>query len=175
MLGLERLDEDDLYAALDWLAAEQPRIERALGPKRPKGLVFLYDVTSSYLEEQHNELAAPGYNRDGKRFKKQVVVGLLTDAEGEPLSVHVYEGNRADPTTVADVVHTLAQELGGAEVVLVGDRGMLRGPAREQLGAFVSATLEGRRAVTLRSRPRERRDARRQRGRRRGGTRWEPS
>ncbi len=134
-LGLERLDEDDLYAALDWLAAEQPRIERALGPKKPKGLVFLYDVTSSYLEGQHNELAAPGYNRDGKRFKKQVVVGLLTDAQGEPVSVHVYEGNRADPTTVADAVHTLAQEFGGAEVVLVGDRGMLKGPERELLGA----------------------------------------
>lgn len=135
VLGLERLDEDDLYGALDWLAAEQPRIERALGPKKPKGLVFLYDVTSSYLEGQHNELAAPGYNRDGKRFKKQVVVGLLTDAQGEPLSVHVYEGNRADPTTVADVVQTLAAAFGGAAVVLVGDRGMLKGPERELLSA----------------------------------------
>lgn len=133
VLGLERLDEDDLYAALDWLAVEQARIERTLGPKKPKGLVFLYDVTSSYLEGQRNELAAPGYNRDGKRFKKQVVVGLLTDAEGEPVSVHVYEGNRADPTTVVDTVRVLADELGGAEVVLVGDRGMLKGPEREHL------------------------------------------
>jgi transposase len=109
--------------------------QRVLGPRKPKGLVFLYDVTSSYLEGQHNELAAPGYNRDGKRFKKQVVVGLLTDAEGEPVSVHVYEGNRADPTTVVDAVHMLAEELGGAELVLVGDRGMLKGPEREQLRA----------------------------------------
>jgi hypothetical protein len=133
VLGLRHVDEDDLYATLDWLAADQARIERALGPKKPKGLVFLYDVTSSYVEGQHNELAAPGYNRDGKRFKKQVVVGLLTDVHGEPVRVQVYEGNRADPTTVVDVATALATEFEGAEVVLVGDRGLLKGPARKHL------------------------------------------
>jgi transposase len=134
ILGLERFDEEDLYRALDWLEAEHLRVERALAPKRPSGATFLYDVTSSYLEGQQNELAAPGYNRDGKRFKKQVVVGLLTDAGGEPVSVHVYEGNRADPTTVPDRVQWLAKDLGAEHVVLVGDRGMLKGPARELLG-----------------------------------------
>ena len=134
ILGLEPFDEEDLYRALDWLHDEQRRIERALAPKKASGTSFLYDVTSSYLEGQKNELAAAGYNRDGKRFKKQVVVGLLTDADGEPVSVHVYEGNRADPTTVGDPIELLAKDLGASEVVLVGDRGMLKGPARELLG-----------------------------------------
>lgn len=134
-LGLGKFDEDDLYEALDWIAGEQARIEHALAPKDRDGAVFLYDVTSSYFEGQKNELAAPGYNRDGKRFKKQVVIGLMTDGAGEPVSVQVYEGNRADPTTVADQVEKLSAKLGAKEVVFVGDRGMLKGRARELLAA----------------------------------------
>lgn len=133
VLGLERFDEEDLYATLDWLCDEQPRLERALAPGKRRGALFLYDVTSSYLEGQKNELAAAGYNRDGKRYKKQIVVGLLTDAQGEPVSVQVYEGNRADPTTVADQVRKLAREYEGCEVVLVGDRGMLKAEGRQLL------------------------------------------
>lgn len=132
-LGLGEFDEDDLYEALDWLAAEQPRIEKALAGQQQPGAIFLYDVTSSYLEGQKNELAAAGYNRDGKRYKKQIVVGLLTDGSGEPVSVQVYEGNRADPTTVADQVHKLAKDFAATEVVFVGDRGMLKTPGRQLL------------------------------------------
>ncbi len=132
-LGLTRFDEDDLYDALDWLSGQQSRIEKALAPKDCDGAVFLYDVTSSYFEGQQNELAAAGYNRDGKKFKKQIVIGLMTDAAGEPVSVQVYEGNRADPTTVGDQIDKLASQLGAKEVVFVGDRGMLKGPARELL------------------------------------------
>jgi len=88
--------------------------------------VFLYDVTSSYLEGQKHELAAPGYNRDGKRFKKQIVLGLLTDGTGEPLSVQLYAGNTSDPQTVEDQVKKLVERFGAAEAVVVGDRGMLR-------------------------------------------------
>src|ERR1035437_7127366 len=77
VLGLDAFDEDDLYGALDWLQANQERIERALAPKIEPGAAFLYDVTSSYFEGQCNELAAHGYNRDGKRYKKQIVAGLL--------------------------------------------------------------------------------------------------
>ena len=95
--------------------------------------MFLYDVTSSYFEGQKNELAAPGYNRDGKKFKKQIVIGLMTDDGGEPISIQVYEGNRADTTTVADQIHKLSSKLGAREVVFVGDRGMLKGPARAVL------------------------------------------
>lgn len=134
-LGLEPFTEDDLYEALDWLAWEQERVEKELAPKGGAGAAFLYDVTSSYFEGQKNELAAAGYNRDGKPFKKQIVIGLLTDSAGEPVSIQVYEGNRADPTTVADQVEKLSETLGAREVVLVGDRGMLKGPARELLAS----------------------------------------
>jgi len=134
-LGLARFDEDDLYAALDWLEAEQERIELALARRRPPSAVFLYDVTSSYFEGQHNELAAHGYNRDGKRYKKQVVVGLLTDADGDPVAVRVYRGNTSDPKTVADPIRLLSEQLGAREIVFVGDRGMLKSGPRADLGA----------------------------------------
>jgi hypothetical protein len=145
-LGLTRFDEDELYEALDWLCDEQARIERALVAGNPSGAVFLYDVTSSYLEGQQNELAAAGYNRDGKRYKKQIVVGLLTDGQGEPVSVQVYEGNRADPTTVADQVRKLAHDFEATEVVFVGDRGMLKARGRQLLSEhgfrFVTALTD---------------------------------
>jgi hypothetical protein len=133
-LGLEPFDEDDLYAALDALEPRQAEIEAALTPRGQVGAAFLYDVTSSYFEGQKNELAAPGYNRDGKKYKKQVVIGLLTDADGEPVSVQVYRGNTADPETVADQIDKLRERFDAKEVVLVGDRGMIRGPGRELLG-----------------------------------------
>lgn len=132
-LGLKPFDEDDLYEALDWLAARQARIEAELTPRAKGGAVFLYDVTSSYLEGQHNELAAPGYNRDGKRYKKQIVAGLLTDVNGEPVSIQVYEGNTSDPNTVGDQVSKLAQQFGAKDVVLVGDRGMIKAKGRALL------------------------------------------
>jgi Transposase DDE domain len=134
-LGLKSFDEDDLYAALDWLAQKQGEIERVLAPRASQGAVFLYDVTSSYFEGQHNELAAPGYNRDGKRFKKQLVAGLLTDAEGEPVSIQLYEGNTADPTTIPDPIRKLAEEFGSKEVVFVGDRGMVKAKGKALLAA----------------------------------------
>jgi hypothetical protein len=132
-LGLGAFDEDDLYGALDWLHEQQERIEDALAPAPAPGALFLYDVTSSYLEGQKNELAAVGYNRDGKKYKKQIVAGLLTDAEGEPVSVQVYEGNTSDPDTVADQVKKLVERFGATEAVLVGDRGMIKAKGRELL------------------------------------------
>jgi len=133
VFGLSDFDEDDLYEALDWLAARQERIEQELAPQAEGGAVFLYDVTSSYLEGQHNELVAPGYNRDGKRYKKQIVAGLLTDVYGDPVAVQVYQGNTSDPDTVGDQVDKLAQRFGAKEVVLVGDRGMIKAKGRELL------------------------------------------
>ena len=97
------------------------------------GAFFLYDVTSSYFEGQHNELADHGYNRDGKRFKKQVVAGLLTDAQGEPLSIQLYPGNTSDPTTFLPAVDLPKQRFGTREVVLVGDRGMIKKAGMEKL------------------------------------------
>ena len=135
VLGLDTFNEDDLYSALDWLQANQERIERALAPKHEPGAVFLYDVTSSYFEGQCNELAAHGYNRDGKRYKKQVVAGLLTDAQGEPLSIQLYPGNTSDPKTFQPTVEKLQVRFGAKEVVVVGDRGMIKKMGKAELGA----------------------------------------
>lgn len=136
VLGLDRFDEDDLYANLDWLAEHQAEIERRLfahrhGKQNP-GL-FLYDVTSSYLEGTRNELAAFGYNRDKKRGKRQIVIGLLTDADGMPLSVEVFPGNTADPATFRGQVRKVAERFGGGEVTFVGDRGMIKSSQVEDL------------------------------------------
>jgi len=135
ILGLEAFDEDALYDALDWLAAEQDRIETGLAKRRAPATLYLYDVTSSYLEGHQNELAMPGYNRDGKRFKKQIVVGLLTDEVGEPVSVRVYAGNTSDPKTVGDSIRFVAEKLGAKNVIFVGDRGMLKTTPRAELAA----------------------------------------
>jgi hypothetical protein len=134
VLGLDAFDEDDLYAALEWLQANQERIERALAPKREPGAAFLYDVTSSYFEGQCNELAAHGYNRDGKRYKKQVVAGLLTEASGEPLSIQLYPGNTSDPKTFQPTVEKLRVRFAARDIVVVGDRGMIKKLGKAALG-----------------------------------------
>jgi transposase len=140
VLGLGKFDEDDLYAALDDLAARQERIEKALFRRylarrgQPPRL-FLYDVTSSYLEGEKNELGEYGYSRDGKRGKRQIVMGLLADEEGEPLAVRVFEGNRSDPTTVVEQIKVLQEQFGVKELVFVGDRGMVKSPGKEALSA----------------------------------------
>jgi transposase len=113
--------------------------------------VVLYDVTASYLEGEQNELAAFGYNRDKKPGKAQIVIGLLTTAEGEPLAVHVYEGNTADPVTVPDQVHTLQTRFGITEVVFVGDRGMVKAKGKRAL------TAAGFRYITALTTPQVRR------------------
>ncbi len=129
ILGLDGFDEDALYANLDWLCAHQGAIEdrlfRTLTPGDPSDL-FLYDVTSSYFEGTQNELSAFGYNRDGKRGKKQIVIGLLCNGAGVPLSIEVFPGNTQDPKTVAAQVHKVAARFGGGDVTFVGDRGMLK-------------------------------------------------
>ena len=121
--------EDDLYANGSWLEGRHAVIERRLWqarPARPKDQIFLYDVTSSYLEGDYNALAAWGYNRDHKENKKQLVVGLLTDSQGEPVSIQVYRGNTSDLKTFGQQVHKIKRELGCEGVTLVGDRGMIR-------------------------------------------------
>lgn len=133
-MGLS-FDEDDLYANLDWLCEHQEQIEDRLFKlqKSDEGL-FLYDVTSSYLEGEDNELAAFGYNRDRKSGKRQVVVGLLCNGQGQPLSIEVFEGNTQDPKTLLSQVKKVADRFGGGEVTFVGDRGMIKGHQIETLG-----------------------------------------
>ena len=136
ILGLCAFDEDDLYANLDWLEEHQACIEdrlfQASYPQRKPGL-YLYDVTSSYLEGQCNELAAFGYNRDGKKGKRQIVIGLLCDETGRPLSIEVFAGNTQDPATVAAQIKKVARRFGGREITFVGDRGMLKNQQVEDL------------------------------------------
>jgi transposase len=115
VLGIQRVNEDDFYEVLDWLSTNQEKIEKKLFHARhaaPPAL-FLYDVTSSYFEGQQNELADYGYNRDKKKGKKQIVIGLLSDPEGDPVAVRVFEGNTNDPKTVAEQVATLTASLWG--------------------------------------------------------------
>lgn len=129
VLGLETFNEDHLYDNLAWLAEGQEAIEKRLfrhwyGSAPPQ--LFLYDVTSSYLEGVQNILAAFGYNRDGKKGKMQLVIGLLTGPEGAPVAVRVFAGNTPDKKTVPEQIHILAEGFGVKEVTLVGDRGMLK-------------------------------------------------
>ncbi|MGH7860718.1 MAG: IS1634 family transposase [Candidatus Dormibacteraceae bacterium] len=133
-LGVEGANEDELYRALDWLLVRQPQIEKRLARRhlQEDGLV-LYDLSSSYVEGRHCKLARIGYSRDGKRGSLQIEYGLITDQEGRPIAVEVFAGNSGDPATVASQVHKLKQNFKLAELVLVGDRGMLTSARIEAL------------------------------------------
>ena len=137
ILSVGSFDEDDLYAALEDLEKRQANLETALAAKAaaaPRRAIYLYDVTSVYFEGVKNELAEFGYNRDGKKGKKQLVAGLLTDGEGEPLSLQLYRGNTGDPPTFLDAVEKLKVRFGAEEVALVGDRGMIKRLGKAALG-----------------------------------------
>jgi transposase len=125
-LGIGDADENELYATMDWLYERQERIEKKLAGKHlHDGAQVLYDVTSSYYEGNNCSLAQFGHNRDGKKGRPIIVYGMMTDAWGRPVSVQVYKGNTADPTTVPDQVDKLLNRFGLKRIVLVGDRGML--------------------------------------------------
>jgi hypothetical protein len=137
VLGIRRgFDENDLYANLTWLSQHQEAIEKRLfakrrGPQKPE--LFLYDVTSSYLEGEDNAYAAYGYNRDGKKGKKQIVIGLLCDEQGTPVSTEVFRGNTQDPKTFAAQVQKASERFGCERVTFVGDRGMIKSGQVEDL------------------------------------------
>lgn len=158
ILDLPRFDEDDLYQNLGWLTEQQEFIEKTLfthsqasnysaqhhtqsapeqvtnkSAQRTSDGLFLYDVTSSYLEGSCNELGAFGYNRDGKKGKSQIVIGLLCDGYGVPLGIEVFSGNTQDPKTVKNQIDKLAARFGAKEVTLVGDRGMIKSEQIELL------------------------------------------
>jgi hypothetical protein len=126
VLGLDRADEEDLYRAMDWLLARQDRLEDKLARRHlPEGCLTLYDVTSTYFEGRRCPLARLGHSRDGKKDKLQIVFGLLTDSEGCPVAVEVFEGNTSDPSTLASQVRKLRERFGLKRLVLVGDRGLI--------------------------------------------------
>jgi hypothetical protein len=126
VLGLGAVDEDELYAAIDWLGERQQAIEKALARKHlGDSTLVLYDVSSSYMEGRCCELAKLGYNRDGKKGKLQIVYGLLCAADGCPVAIEVFEGNTADPRTLAAQIDKVKSRFALKHVVLVGDRGMI--------------------------------------------------
>lgn len=125
-VGVETATEDDLYAALDWLVEHQEAIEQRLAKRHlHPGDIVLYDLSSTYVEGEHCELAKRGYSRDGKPGQPQIEFGLLTSATGEPVAIEVFRGNVADPTTFGAQVTKVKERFGVADVVWVADRGML--------------------------------------------------
>jgi transposase len=137
VLGIRRgFDENDLYANLTWLSEHQEAIEKRLfaarrGQRKPE--LFLYDLTSSYLEGEDNAYGDYGYPRDGKKGKKQIVIGLLCDEEGEPVSTQVFRGNTQDTKTFAAQVTKARERFGCERVTFVGDRGMIKSGQVEEL------------------------------------------
>jgi transposase len=132
-LQLGALNEDDLYAAMDWLIVRQPQIEATLARRHLRqGTLVLYDLTSSYFEGHHCPLGQYGYSRDERRSNPQIVFGILSTAEGCPVAVEVFEGNTGDPKTVAAQVSKLRERFHLERIVLVGDRGMLTQKRIEQ-------------------------------------------
>jgi transposase len=134
ILELQPFSEDDLYSNLDWLADNQAAIEDSLFEMLGKrAQLFLYDVTSSYFEGICNELSAFGYNRDGKKGKLQIVIGLLCNEDGVPISVEVFEGNTRDHKTLPEQIKKAAQRFGVEKVTFVGDRGMIKSAQIKEL------------------------------------------
>ncbi|MCP3924551.1 MAG: IS1634 family transposase [Desulfobacterales bacterium] len=138
ILNLDSFNENNLYSNLKWLEEKQHIIENRLYRKRTaerNSNIYLYDVTSSYLEGDKNELAMFGYNRDGKKSKKQIVIGLLCDDKGYPLGVEVFKGNTQDPKTFARQLEKVADRFNAEHVTFVGDRGMIKSDQIKDLGS----------------------------------------
>src|SRR4249920_1736550 len=129
-LGVADASTDDIYAAMDWLEHRQDAIEaelarRHLGPQANPSRMALFDLTSAWMEGRHCPLAARGYSRDGKKGKLQIEYGLLTDPEGRPVAVRVFPGNTGDPGAFTEIVKVVRDKFGLAQMVMVGDRGMI--------------------------------------------------
>jgi hypothetical protein len=134
VMGLGSVTAREIYATLDWLGSEQTFIENQLARRHLKnGALVLYDVTSTYLEGRCCPLARHGYSRDSRPDRPQLVIGLLCAADGCPVAVEVFEGNTADPATVAAQIAKLKQRFRLRHVVLVGDRGMITAARIEQV------------------------------------------
>jgi transposase len=124
--GVAGADENELYAALDWLLERQDAIEQRLAKRHlDDGARVLYDLSSSYFEGECCPLAQRGYSRDGKKGTLQVNYGLLSDARGCPVSLSVFAGNTSDPQTLLPQIEKLQKDFALESVILVGDRGMI--------------------------------------------------
>jgi hypothetical protein len=133
-LGVAGASTDEVYAAMDWLGQQQDHIQRQLARRHlQSGGLAYYDLSSSYVEGRHCQLAARGYSRDQKVGKDQIEYGLLTDPQGRPVAVEVFGGNTADPTAFTAVVERVRDRFGLKRLVLVGDRGMITSARVEAL------------------------------------------
>ena len=141
-LGVADATADDIYAAMDWLAGQQDSIEaglaaRHLAPAANPSRQALFDLSSSWMPGRCCPLPARGYSRDGKKGKLQIEYGLLTDPEGRPVAVRVFPGNTGDPAAFTEIITVVRDKFGLAQMVMVGDRGMItsaRIAALNQLG-----------------------------------------
>jgi Transposase DDE domain len=129
-LGIAGASTDDIYAAMDWLGHRQDAIEaelarRHLAPEANPSKMALFDLSSSWLEGRCCPLAARGYSRDGKKGTLQIEYGLLTDPEGRPVAVRVFDGNTGDPSAFTEIVQVVREKFGLEKMVMVGDRGMI--------------------------------------------------
>ena len=125
-LGVAGASTDEVYAAMDWLQDRQDQIEAQLARRHlHAGGIAMFDLSSSWVEGTHNQLAAFGHSRDGKRGKPQIEYGLLTDPQGRPVAVRVFAGNTADPTAFTQAVEVVRGSFDLHQLVLVGDRGMI--------------------------------------------------
>ena len=126
VLGAACCDEDDLYAAMDWVLDRKEGIENALAARHlTNGTLVLYDVSSAAFEGRTCPLGAIGHARDGVKGRLQIVYGLLCSPKGVPVAIEVFEGNTADPKTLAAQIRKLKTRFGLTQIALVGDRGML--------------------------------------------------
>ena len=125
-LGKGNVNVNDFYRAMDELIKRKEKIERKLIRKHlKKGYGVLYDITSSYVEGSKNEYAAFGYNRDGKKGKKQIVIGLVCNEEGVPVASQVFKGSTSDQSTLEAIGKSLKELYGVEEMIFIGDRGLL--------------------------------------------------
>jgi Transposase DDE domain len=125
-LGVAGASTDEVYAAMDWLADRQDQIEAQLARRHLReGGIAMFDLSSSWVEGTHNQLAAFGHSRDGKRGKPQINYGLLTDPQGRPVAVRVFAGNTGDPTAFTQAVEVVRGSFDLHQLILVGDRGMI--------------------------------------------------
>ena len=132
--GVSDADEDDLYAAMDWLVERQHTIQKKLAARHlHEGAPVLYDLSSSYFEGTTCPLARRGYSRDHRRDKLQVNYGLLTDAKGCPVAISVHEGNTSDSLTFLPMVAQLRQDFGIERMIMIGDRGMISNQAIKEM------------------------------------------
>ena len=144
-LGVADASTDDIYAAMDWLEHRQDAIEaelarRHLAPEPNPSRMALFDLSSSWLEGTHCPLAARGYSRDGKKGKLQIEYGLLTDPAGRPVAVRVFPGNTGDPAAFTAIADVVRKKFGLAQMVMVGDRGMITSARIQALNQLEDGT-----------------------------------